>query len=98
MSAPRRANTKFSMDFVIHSGTFKETGPVHLTVFVNGQKVGEKTYTAAENQNFTAAVPETALRDDGIALVETTLDKYYKAPEDAQKLGYLFLRAAFTSE
>jgi hypothetical protein len=98
MAAPKRSNTKFSMDFVIHSATFKETGPIRLSVFINGQKIGEKLYTSAENQNFSATVPEAALRDDGIALVETRLDKYYKSPEDGQKMGYLFLRAALTSD
>ena len=95
MSAPKRPNTKFSMDFVIHSATFKDTGPIRLSVIINGQKIGEKLYTSAENQTFTAAVPDSALRDDGIALVETRLDKYYQAPDDAQKLGYLFVRAGF---
>ena len=83
------------MDFVIHSATFKDTGPIRLSVIINGQKIGEKLYTSAENQTFTAAVPDSALRDDGIALVETRLDKYYQAPDDAQKLGYLFVRAGF---
>jgi hypothetical protein len=98
MGAPKRPNTTFSMDFVLHSGTFKETGPIRLSVFVNSHKIGDKLYTAAENQNFSAPVPESALRDDGIALVETRLDKYYKSPEDGQMLGYLFLRAAFVAK
>lgn len=97
MNAPKRPNTKFSMDLVVHSGTFKETGPIRLSVFVNGQKIGEKVFNSAENQTFASAVPLNVLREDGIALVETRLDKYYKSPEDGQKMGYLFLRAAFVS-
>jgi len=93
MSAPKKPGTAFTMDFVIHAATFKETGPIRLTVFINGQKIGDKLYTTPEGQSFTAAIPESAFRADGIALVETTQDKYYKAPDDAQKMGYLFRSA-----
>ena len=95
MRAPKRPNTRFTMDFVVHSGTFKETGPIRLSVSVNGRNIGEKLYTSAENQTFAAPVPESALRDDGIALFETRLDKYYKSPEDGQKMGLYFPREDF---
>ena len=70
------------------------TGPVRLSVRINGRMIGEQLYTSPEIQTFSARIPAGALRTDGIALVETSLDKYYKAPDDAQKMGYLFVRAS----
>ncbi len=97
MHAPKRPGTTFTLDFVLHSATFKETGPGRLTVSLNGVELGQKLYTAPEGQTFTASVPESALRADGIALIETQLDKYYTSPDDKQKMGYLFVRAAINA-
>ncbi len=89
-----RANMKFKMDFLIPSQTFKSTGPLRMTVWLNGRRLGEKTYDAPEQQTFEQAVSPEWLRSDGISLIETTLDKYLVA-DDGQKLGYLFLRGGF---
>ena len=32
-----------------------------------------------------------------MAIVQTTLDKYYIAPEDKQKLGYMFVSGGFVN-
>lgn len=92
---PERGNARFKMDFFLHSKLFEATGPVRLTVFVNGQKIGEHAYDSPERQSFEQAVPPGLLRSGGITLVETTLDKYYRSPDDGQKLGYLFVRGGF---
>jgi hypothetical protein len=93
--APARAGVRFKMDFVIHSMTFKQTGPLRMTVRINGKELGQRAYNSPEDQTFEQAVPAEMLRADGVALVETALDKYYIAPADGQKLGYLFVRGGF---
>ena len=92
---PRRSGVRFKMDFVIASHTFKETGPQRLTVWLNGRQIGQKLYRAPGEHTFEQEIAPEWLRSDGIALVETTLDKYYVAPDDGQKLGYLFVRGGF---
>jgi hypothetical protein len=92
---PARTGVKFKMDFVLHSQTFRQTGPVRMTVRINGKELGRRVYDSPENQTFEQAVPPEMLRADGVALVETVLDKYYVAPADGQKLGYLFVRGGF---
>ena len=91
----KRENARFKMDFLLPSKVFQATGPIRLTVFVNGQKIGERTYDSPERQSFEQAVPPGLLRSGGITLVETVLDKYYRSPDDGQKLGYLFVRGGF---
>jgi hypothetical protein len=92
---PARAGVKFKMDFVIHGATFKQTGPLQMTVRINGKELGRRVYDSPEDHTFEQAVPPEMLRADGIALVETVLDKYYIALADGQKLGYLFVRGGF---
>lgn len=90
---PKRLHTRFKMDFEIHEPTF--TGPVRLTVWLNGVRLGDETYISPKGHTFDRAVPLDLLRSDGVALIETTLDRYYIAPADGQKLGYQLLRAGF---
>jgi hypothetical protein len=92
---PARAGVRFKMDFVIHSETFKQTGPVWMTVWINGKELGRRFYNSPEEKTFEQAAPPEMLRADGVTLVETALDKYYIAQADKQKLGYLFERGGF---
>jgi hypothetical protein len=92
---PKRGNTKFKMDLVVHGDTFKKTGPLRMTVWLNGKPIGQKVYDSPEKQTFQQEIAPEWLRSDGLALVETTLDTYYVAPADQRKLGYLFVRGGF---
>jgi hypothetical protein len=92
-----REGLRFRLDLRIHPITFKETGPQRLTVWVNGHRLGEESYASAADHSFERPVPAEWIRPDGVTVVETTLDKYYVAAADGQKLGYLFLGAAFVN-
>jgi hypothetical protein len=92
---PRRDGVRFKMDFTIHGPSFGELLPLELTVRVNGKEIGRRRYGTPGSQTFEQAVPAGLLRADGVALVETELDKYYVSPLDGQKLGYLFERGGF---
>lgn len=85
----------FRLDFEINPATFAKTGPVELTLFINGREIGRRRYTAPGEYFLEAAVPANVLRADGLALVETTLDRYMVAAGDGQQMGYRFVRAAF---
>ena len=93
--APARAGVRFKMEFVIHGETFKQTGPLWMTVLINGKELGRRVYDSPQAHTFEQAVPPEMLRADGVTLVETVLDKYYIAPADQAKLGYLFVRGGF---
>ena len=94
---PKRAGFRFKIDFVIGNDCFRGKLPLELTVRVNGKEIGRKRYDSLESQTFEQNVPSDALRGDGVALVETALNKYCIAPEDGKKLGYLFLRGGFVN-
>ena len=66
-----------------------------MTVLINGKELGRRVYDSPQAHTFEQAVPPEMLRADGVTLVETVLDKYYIAPADQAKLGYLFVRGGF---
>lgn len=86
---------KFRMDVVVHGATLKQTGPFRMTVLVNGKAIGEKEFSHEGPQGFELAVPSDVLRPAGLNVVETKLNKYYIAPTDRQKMGYLLVSAGF---
>jgi hypothetical protein len=92
-----RTNLKLRLHIRLPDLTFKTTGPVRLTVWINGRRLGEESYQSPEDHIFEKPVPPDWIRADGMTLVETTLDKYYVAPGDGQKLGYLFVRGGFVN-
>jgi hypothetical protein len=64
-----------------------------LRDFMDAPETDSQRCASASDYTFQQPVPREWIRQDGVTLVETTLDKYYIAPEDQQKLGHLFLRA-----
>ncbi len=90
-----RRNLKVRFHVRVHPITYAATGPVQLTVWVNGKRLPEEALNAPEDRIFERNVPPEWIREDGVTLVETTQNKYYIAPEDGQKLGYLFIACGF---
>jgi hypothetical protein len=93
--ARRHVLSDFKMDFAIADATFQETGPVRLTVTVNGQPLGNALYTNPGGKTFQQVVPPGLLRSDGFAVVQPTLDKCYFSPTTGTKPGYIFVRGGF---
>lgn len=92
-----RTRLRFQLHLRLPAATYKIVGPVRLTVWVNTHQLGDELYTLPEDHTFDHAVPAEWLRPDGLTVVETKLDKYFIAPDDGQKLGYLFVAGGFVN-
>jgi hypothetical protein len=92
-----RTRPRFRLNLRLPIATFQKAGPTRLTVWINGRRLGEELYRSAEDHTFEQPVPPEWIRADGLTLVETTLDKYYIAPDDQRKLGYLFVSGGFVN-
>ncbi|MFB3776597.1 MAG: glycosyltransferase family 39 protein [Bryobacteraceae bacterium] len=92
---PPHPGVRFKLEFVLLDQIFRALAPVELTVRMNGRELGRQRYHVLGNLSFERTVPPELLRDDGVALVETTLDKYWVSPGDGRKLGYMFFRGGF---
>ena len=87
---------KFVADYGIVEATFKDTGPLKINFFVNGQLLA----TVAENKSgikrFEKPVPPEMLKTNVDNLLAIEVDKVWIAPEDHAKLGFLLSAIGLT--
>ena len=92
----KTANVKFTMDFTFPEVTMRQTGPVTVSYYINGQLLDKVRYDTPGEKHFEKPVPALWLRTDGPTLVAVEPDKVYVAPRDGAKLGFVLTRAGFT--
>jgi hypothetical protein len=90
-----KANQRLVVNFIVHSGTFKDTGPFTVDFLVNGKPVGKMRCAEPEEHRFEAPVPQALLESAAETRVAFQLDKYWIAPADGVKLGILLVDVGF---
>ncbi len=92
---PTTKGQEFSSDFTIAELTFKETGPVTISILINDHLLDKTTYTNSGNQHFEKAVPEAwlHLKTENVVVMET--DKIWTAPQDKATFGFILTNAGF---
>ena len=80
------------VDFTIVEATFKDTGPVTLTFFVNGHPLGMKRYTAPGPEHFDKPVPPEWVEAGKEATIGAEIDKVWISPADHAALGFILTR------
>jgi hypothetical protein len=88
---PDTGPLKFTMDFTLPEGTFRETGPVTLAIAINGRPFDRPRYDHPGDYQYTRAVPDELLHKNGANLVAIDPDKC----ATAEKLGFVLSRAGF---
>ncbi|MCL5745001.1 MAG: hypothetical protein M1541_13925 [Acidobacteria bacterium] len=83
---------KFAMDYGIVPEVFKITGPVTLSVKVNGHPLGEVRCESPGERHFERAVPAGWLTPE--THVVARVDRHYTGA-DGSELGYILHRAGF---
>jgi hypothetical protein len=79
----------YVIDFTIVEATFKDTGPVTLSFFVNGHLLDKATYEAPGSQHFEKPVPEEWVEAGKDATVAAEIDKVWISPADGAALGFI---------
>jgi hypothetical protein len=83
-------------DYSIAQATFKDTGPVNLTFYVNDQALA----TVAENQqgvkHFEKPVPPEMLKPGADNLFAIEIDKVWVAKADGAQLGFILASIGLT--
>jgi hypothetical protein len=95
ISLQQAVNLRVAMDFGIVADTFKTTGPVTVTLFVNGRAAVSKQYQAPGDYHLEAPVPAGAVAAPGVARVAIEARPIWVAPADGQHLGIVLMRAGF---
>jgi hypothetical protein len=86
---------RFIMDFSVVSTTFKDTGPVTLSCYINDRLLTRVHCPHPGDYRLEQVVPAAWLREVSPTIVRAVLDKVWTAPSDGARLGYVLLRAGF---
>lgn len=95
LTLPTTTGWKFAADIGISELTFKDTGPVNLTVIVNDHELTKAHYDEPGPKHIEQPVPPEWLRTNAENLVSLNIDKVWVAPEDKVVLGFVLTRAGF---
>jgi hypothetical protein len=92
---PSTKGVKFVSDFAIPDLTFAQTGPVTITVTINGQVLDSTTYDKPGYQRIEKAVRESLLHAKTENIVTMDIDKLWVAPTDKATFGFILTNAGF---
>ena len=87
---------KFAMDFAIPERTMRETGPVTLTISINGKPLDSLRCEHGGEQHYAHDVPRDLLRPNAINLVAIDPNPVWVSKADGGRLGFILSRAGFT--
>jgi hypothetical protein len=87
-------NRKLVYDFVINETTFKDTGPVTITFYINDRLLARESYDSPGDKKFEKLVPQEWLQDRERTRVRAKIENTWRTP-DGVLLGILLKRAGF---
>ena len=91
---PRAPRLRFLMDLTFPDQTFAQTGPVELTIRLNGQEFDRVRFAQPGSQEYTKETPWEWLHPDAVNTVALEPDKTAVGP-DGERLGFVLTRAGF---
>jgi hypothetical protein len=89
-------NLKFEADFSIADVTLKETGPVTISIFINGHRLDSVKYAVAGRKHYRKPVPEAFLLPKAVNFAALEIDKVWVSKTDGAVLGFILTSAGFT--
>ena len=94
---PAPVNQRFSMDFSIVDTTFRDTGPVRMSCYINGRLLTKLRCPKPGDYRIDVSVPPEWIVGER-AIVKAELDRLWTSPADGARLGYILYRAGFRSK
>jgi len=85
-------NLKFTMDFAVAAQTFKDTGPVTLSFFVNDHLLDRVRYANPGQKHFEKPVPRQWLTSGMELTLATEIDKVWVSKDDGTRFGFILVR------
>ncbi len=87
---------RFKADFAVAEATMKTTGPVTISVFINGHLLESVSFTEPGDRSIDMPVPPRFLRAASTNVAAMEIDKVYVAEADGAILGFILKRAGFS--
>jgi hypothetical protein len=85
----------FVMDYTITGHTFRHTGPVTLTIALNGSVFDRLRCEKEGEAHYEKAVGAGWLNHNGVNEVSIEIDKMWVSPIDGAAFGFVLIRAGF---
>jgi hypothetical protein len=98
LSLRTNKNLRYTIDFTIVEATFKDTGPLEFSFYVNGRLLDQKRYTSAGSQHFEKPIPDDWVQPGKENLVGAEVDKVWISPADHEALGFILSRIGLAQE
>jgi hypothetical protein len=95
-AVPDVTRVNFAMDFAIPERTFRETGPVTMTIRINRELLDRFVCRQPGEQHYAHPVPRELVRTNAINLVAIDPDPVWVSKADGGRLGFILSRAGFT--
>lgn len=92
---PDIARVNFTLDFAIPERTMRETGPVTLTIRINGTVLDRPVWDQPGELHYAHAVPSGMLRPNAVNLVSIDPSPVWVSKADGGRLGFILSRAGF---
>jgi hypothetical protein len=89
-------NLSFKADFSIAGTLLSETGPVTISIFINGNLLDTLKYAEAGEKHFEKPVPAKFLRAKSMNFAAMEIDKVWVSKTDGAVLGFILTRVGFT--
>ena len=80
---------KLVVDYTIAEATFKDTGPVALTFFINDKPLDTVKETRSGVKHFEKPVPAAMFKPNAGNIFAIEIDKVWIAPADGAHLGFM---------
>jgi hypothetical protein len=93
---PDAPRLKFTMDFSLPERIFRDTGPVTLTLRINGVYFDRQRFEQPGPLHYSREVPAGLLRRNAENRVSIDPDPVWVSKVDGGKLGFILSRAGFT--
>jgi hypothetical protein len=87
---------KFKADLSIADVTLKETGPVAISVFINGNLLDKMKCPDAGRKQFEKPVPAAFLHPKAVNFAALEIDKVWVSKTDGAVLGFILTSAGFS--
>ena len=89
LAVAETSGLKLVVDYSVVENTLKDTGPVNLTFFVNGQPLATVHEDKKSIKHFEKSVPPEMLKPGVDNALAVEIDKVWIAKQDGAQLGFL---------
>jgi hypothetical protein len=89
------ADRQLVVEFTINGDTFKDTGPVAISFYVNDQLIAQERYTSPGDKKFQHSVSAAILKPGKENRVRMHVHDAWQTPYRGIRYGVLFRRAGF---